>query len=514
MYKKEWTVNTIYNRGDIIHIPDSTTSDLSFYSYFICLSNHTSCNLTYPCNEDIYWLKITDINIKPIFSECDKQQFDNYMYNLPIIFIPNYTEAQCTEAKLTENETQLNNVVKTPKNKFKRKLDDIDNEIIEFKKKRKTNDDLSLKDQIKLLDVSIETKIFLLNKYETMQKSCNSDYSKSKTWLNTVINLPFGKYTKLNVNKNSNKKINKFFKNIRDTLDSKIYGLDYVKDEIIEFIAKKITNQNSKGHILALQGPAGVAKSEICSVLGKALNIPFFKINCGGLNDVSVITGHSETYVGSKPGKIVEILTSANCMDPIIFLDEIDKLSSSRDQELNGILTHMLDEKQNIKFQDNYLSNIDINLNKVFFVIAFNDKNKIDPIVLDRLKIIKIESPSIDDKVNIASKRLIPDILNDFNFEKNKYINIDTELLKFIINKNKDDGVRQLKQDLEKLFSKLNLLILTNDYKTNKKFFNITFENDEVQLENKIECINIKKEFIDFCLKNEIVNESFMHMYI
>lgn len=366
------------------------------------------------------------------------------------------------------------------KRKFRSKLNEIQQEIRVYKK-QKGDIEYNLEDKIMLLDVDIQTKVSLLDKYELCVKNTklqnSSDYTKSLTWFKTVTNIPFGKYKPFKITADdSPETINMFFEDVKSKLDEKIYGLEYVKEEILEFLARKITNPDSKGHILALHGVAGTGKTKILKTLANALELPFHQINFGGMGDASILTGHSETYISSKPGKIAEILTNSGYMNPIIYLDEIDKISESKQREINGVLTHMLDEEQNNKFQDNYLSNVDIDLSRVFFVIAFNDLSKVNSIVSDRMKIIDIKIPTIEDKIIIASKKMIPEIIDTLKIKTKIVINDD--LIRYImLNKvNNDGGVRQMKKIFEKLLNQINYLLLigkmkrTEEHIINKEF--------------------------------------------
>ena len=499
MVKTEWVINRSYKRGDIVFIKNFDNNDCIYY---VCAINHISDELINPRqHEEIYWIKIENDMLTPVFTNYDLEQL-----LAPLEMERVHPERRMyIERPLTEEEYKE----KQKQKKLKRKIQNVDDDIVVLKKKRKIDDDLNLEDQIKLLNVDLETKMFLLDKNESIKKAGCSDAAKGKTWLKTVLKIPFGKFTPFKIKASDNPdKINAYFKSIRSHLDSKIHNIDNVKDEIMEYLARKISNPKSKGHVLALCGSAGVGKTKILKTLGEALSLPFYQINFGGLNDVSVLTGHSETYIGSKPGKFVEIIGSAGCMNPIIFCDEIDKLSGSKSREINGVLTHVLDEEQNDKFQDNYLSNININLSQVFFVIAFNDFDQVDRIVSDRMKVVYINPPQLKDKVIIAVEKMIPDIIESFKFKKDKYINLDIELIEYIISNKvpKEDGVRQLRKCLEKIFSRLNLLILTGQYKENT--------NLSITIDNNIECINIKKNFIDNYLEVKNDNTSHLHMYI
>jgi ATP-dependent Lon protease len=453
-FKGPWELNVSYNIDDIILKNDE---------HYICLIQHVSNNLVYPGHqEEIYWLKLNCLTEK-------------------------------TEKSMS--------------NKNKRKIEETEKEIKSFKKQKRINNNIDeLKDKLLLLNVDIQTKVFLMDKWETIDNSRGSEYDKGKNWINTVLNIPFGKNIPFKISKNdSSKNINIYFDKIRKSLDEKIYGLDLVKDEIIEFLARKIANPKSKGHVLALQGAAGVGKTKLIKSLGEALSLPFHQINFGGLNDASLLIGHSETYVGAKPGKIVEILTNSGCMNPIMYFDEIDKIAEYKGKEINGILTHLLDEEQNESFQDSYLSNVNLDLSKVFFIIAFNDINKINPIVLNRMKVIHIEDPSIESKIIIAEK-MIPEIIKDLKFNKNIYIKFDKELLYYFISKiEKEAGVRQLKKNLEKIFNKLNYLVLTEKYLIDKSL--------KIS-KNKINTISVTEEFINDNLNIKPNNESYLHMYI
>lgn len=475
MLRYKWETNIYYKRGDIVNLE----------SFYVCALSHVSDEAT-TYHNIIYWIKLNNV----LIVEESVNQFI-------------FTEIIYEKTKEELNEEKKNK-------KFKRKIESIENDISVFKKKRKIEDTLDLKQEILLLNVDLETKIFLLGKYENLLKTSGSEYAKGYSWLKTVLNIPFKKYENLKISINDNhNQINEYLKKVRTHLDSKIHNMDHVKDEIIQFLARKIANPNGKGHVLALCGSAGTGKSKILKTLSEALELPFHQINFGGLNDVSILTGHSETYIGSKSGKLVEILSSARCMNPIIFLDEIDKISTNKNKEINGILTHMLDEEQNDKFQDNYLSNINIDLSKVFFVIAFNDIENVNSIVLNRMSVIHINDLTLQDKITIAVDKMIPDIISNLNILKDKYINLNRELIHYIIEYKvpEEKGVRQLKKCLEKIFNKINYLVLIGEHDKQKTL--------NIRIESGIDEINIKKEFIDNCLVfKKQDNMLSLHMYM
>jgi len=307
------------------------------------------------------------------------------------------------------------------------------------------------------------------------------------------------------VSKNDSvEKIKTFFTNVKEKLDKNIYGLEDVKQEILEFVAKKIANPDSKGHVLALYGSAGLGKTKIIRSLADALELPFYQINFGGLNDVAVLTGHSETYVGSKPGKVVEILSNSEYMNPIIYMDEIDKIGEQKATEIFGVLTHLLDEEQNSSFQDNYLSNINIDLSKVFFVLSFNDITKVDEIVSDRLKVIYINPPSLEEKVIICQDKMIPEILSNVSIQDYSTVILDKEIIEYIISSKtqNEKGVRQLRKNIEKIINRLNYDVLLENL--DKLFIETNSENEKI--------IVITRSYINDVLKHK-EDTSYLSMY-
>lgn len=470
----EWKLGVSYKKGDIVfkYVYDNLGL-IDTEVYYKCNISHISDFLVGPwSSEEMYWSKMLDLpkkkrTLRQGTLKKNKQKVKD--------------EEPVVEETVEEKERV----------ELKRKIKNVEDELENYNKKRKMEGSikLTIEERILLLDTDISTKSFLIDKYESLKNSRDSDYTKGLTWLKTVVDLPFNNYKNYKIKKTDNKvKINEFFTNIRKKLDNVVYGLDETKDEILEFLAKKITNPESKGCVLALCGSKGTGKTKILHTLAEALDLPFNQINFGGINDGSILTGHSETYVGSKPGKIVEMLTKSKYMNSIFYLDEIDKIADHKNKEINGILTHLLDEEQNDKFQDNYLSNINIDLSKIFFVISFNDITKVNPIVLDRMRVIKIKNPSMEDKLIIAQDKLIPQIKSQLNAS---LPDLTQDIIYYILYKvQKEDGVRQLKKTLEKIFNKLNYMTLLG-----KK-------------------VVLNTSFIDSVLKTETDDTSYKMMYI
>ena len=472
-----------------------------------CVKGTLPCNNdcvkgTLPCNNDCVKGTFSDNFDKDLKDLKDKDQDQSDKSNQKKCKRKNnngttkaFSDDGCTD--YIENQKQ---------NDLKKRLRCIEDDLQNHKRRKLDNDEeiSSLRDRLLLMNTDLNTKSFIIDKYDNTSKMHGSDYSKGMNWINTVSKIPYGKYKSMPVTKDdSQEKIKEFFDIVKQKLDKNIYGLEEVKQEIMEFVAKKITNPNSRGHVLALYGNAGVGKTKLVRSLADALELPFYQINFGGLNDVSVLTGHSETYVGSKPGKIVDIFTNSEYMNPIVYLDEIDKISENKATEIFGTLTHLLDEEQNTEFQDNYLSSITLDLSKVFFVLAFNDITKIDDIVADRLKIIYIDPPNLQDKLIICQDKIIPEILNSVKLKDDFNIVIDKEVIEYIISNKtiKESGVRQLRKNIEKIINRLNYDILIGNF-------------DKLKRENNDKNIIITRTYTDDVLKLKTDDTSYLNMYL
>ncbi len=442
-----WILNNNYYRGDIVYIFDTIST-----TYYICTKDHVSKTMFYPSNNK-NWISINQQFVDELI-----QHGINISCFKPPGFETYNKEPLVQEPPVQPEPVQPEPVQEQEKNSFKRKLDKIEMEIEKYNIVKKPKTTLSKKEQILLLNADVETKSYLLEKYSDIKKETSGDYDKSVKWLSTVLKLPFNKKKDFNID----------LHNIKNTLDKEIYGNETIKRNILQYFAKKKSNPNSKGEILALCGSAGVGKTKIIrDGLANAINLPFFQINCGGLNDVSIISGHGSTYVGSKPGKIIDILIDSQCSNPIIYIDELDKIAEHKKKEIYGIFTHIFDEQQNKEFQDNYIGGLNINLSNVFFVVSFNNAKAIDPILLDRFKIINVPDPSHDDKIQICKKMFI-EIKNEI-WNENINIQIEDENYFFdylISNYHCNDiGVRQIKKSIYTILENINL-----DYQLNNNY--------------------------------------------
>jgi ATP-dependent Lon protease len=289
----------------------------------------------------------------------------------------------------------------------------------------------------------------------------SGEYYKIKNWVDTFMRIPFGKYQTLPVNiDNGVEQCHDFMENAKKTLDTAVYGLNEAKMQIMQMMGQLITNPSSIGTAIAIQGPMGTGKTSLVKEgISKILNRPFAFIALGGATDSSFLEGHSYTYEGSSWGKIVQILVDSKCMNPVIYFDELDKISDTpKGEEIAGILTHLTDTSQNSQYHDKYFAEVDFDLSKCLFIFSYNDESKVNPILRDRMYRIHTKGYDKKQKTIISNNHLLPKIREQVKFNDGDII-IPDETLHYIMENhcNKEDGVRNMKRCLEIIYTKLNL---------------------------------------------------------
>jgi ATP-dependent Lon protease len=289
----------------------------------------------------------------------------------------------------------------------------------------------------------------------------SGEYYKIKNWVDTFMRIPFNKYETLPLSITDGvDKCHDFMENAQKTLDEAVYGLNDAKMQIMQMLGQLITNPQAIGSAIAIHGPPGTGKTSLVKEgISKILNRPFAFIALGGATDSSFLEGHGYTYEGSTWGKIVQILIDSKCMNPVIYFDELDKISDTpKGEEIVGILTHLTDTSQNTQFHDKYFADIDFDLSKCLFIFSYNDETKVNPILKDRMYSIQTNGYNQKQKTAIANNYLLPKIRDQVRFDS-KDIIIPDQTLTYIIENycNKEDGVRNLKRCLEIIHTKLNL---------------------------------------------------------
>jgi ATP-dependent Lon protease len=289
----------------------------------------------------------------------------------------------------------------------------------------------------------------------------SGEYYKIKNWVDTFMRIPFGKFETLPVNISDGvEACHEFMEKAQKTLDDAVYGLNDAKMQIMQMLGQLVTNPEAIGSAIAIKGPMGSGKTSLVKEgISKILNRPFSFIALGGATDSSFLEGHSYTYEGSVWGKIVQIIIDSKCMNPVIYFDELDKISDTpKGEEIAGILTHLTDTSQNSQFHDKYFSEIDFDLSKCLFIFSYNDESKVNPILRDRMYKIQTKGYDKKEKTIISTNYLLPKIREQVKFSSEDIV-IPDNTIHHIIEEYcmKEDGVRNLKRCLEIIYTKLNL---------------------------------------------------------
>jgi ATP-dependent Lon protease len=356
----------------------------------------------------------------------------------------------------------------------RQKLKELEKEIENSK-----NDEVPERIRILKLQLPINIRHDILRKYDqlSMMEVSDNEYFKLNRWMDGLLDIPFGKYVDMPISSdNSKKEIRDFIYNIYNTLNDSIYGHEDAKNKIIQIVAQWISNPSSRGSIIALQGPPGIGKTSLIKDgVAKALNRPFHFIALGGATDASTLEGHNYTYEGAMWGRVAGILMDSKCMNPVIFFDELDKVSETKHgEEIIGILTHLTDQSQNSQIYDRYFAGIPIDLSRALIVFSFNEEEKINPILKDRLTVIRLKGFDEEHKIKIAKEYLIEELMNNIGLGKSDIL-FNDELLKYIIrNYTQEEGVRSLKRCIESILMKLNVL----------RFLQLSYDNLEKLDEN------------------------------
>jgi len=316
----------------------------------------------------------------------------------------------------------------------------------------------------------------------------SSEASVIRSYVETVLELPWDKSTKDEID----------IKKAQEILDEDHYGLEEVKERILEFLAVKKLNNTLKGSIICLVGPPGVGKTSLAHSIARSMNRKFTRISLGGVRDEAEIRGHRRTYVGAMPGRIVNSLKQVGVNNPVMLFDEIDKMASDFRGDPASAMLEVLDPAQNSTFEDHYIDHT-FDLSKVFFVCTANDIGGIPGPLRDRMEIIFIESYTEFEKLNIAKKYLIPQTKEENGLNDYKIPFSDASILKVINEYTREAGVRSLRREISKIFRKMAKEILlektsklsVTETKIKKYLGNAKYRADKIKKdEGKIGVVN------------------------
>ena len=399
---------------------------------------------------------------------------------------------------------------------FKKELSNKE-QLRVIKELKEINEHISIKKpyRLTLLDSNIPPKFKAtvmqkVNMLRSMEVG-DPEYFKLKTWVDGFMRIPFGVHKSLDVNIHDGiDKCSDFMENAKKQLDECVYGLDGAKMQIMQMIGQWITNPEALGTAIAIKGPPGTGKTSLVKEgISKILGREFAFIALGGTGDSSFLEGHGYTYEGSLWGRIVQILMESKCMNPVIYFDELDKVSDTpRGEEIIGILTHLTDTSQNSEFHDKYFSEIHFDLSKCLFIFSYNDESAVNPILRDRMYRIMTNGYEKKEKMVISNDFLLPKIRQQVAFNDGDII-IPDETLEEIIGNDSimkgEKGVRNLKRCLEIIHTKLNLFRLM---KPEKNLF-----GKELDLEITFP-LTVTMKHIEKLIEFEAPNQSILAMYI
>ncbi len=419
--------------------------------------------------------------------------------------------------KVMENEASIIGVEKRIRGRVKTQMEKTQREYYLNEQLKAIQKELGEIEDGKDETSNLNKAILKAKMPKDVQKKCMSELKKLKNmspmsaeatvvrnYLDWMIDLPWQKKDQVSIDLKKSKSI----------LDEDHFGLEKIKERIIEFLAVQKRMEKIKGPILCLVGPPGVGKTSLGKSIAKATNRQFVRMSLGGVRDEAEIRGHRRTYIGSLPGKIIQMMKKAGTKNPLILLDEVDKIGNDYRGDPSSALLEALDPEQNTTFNDHYLE-VDYDLSDVMFVTTANTLNILPPL-LDRMEVIRIPGYTEDEKISIANKYLLPKQLKDNGVKQGEMNVVDGTIRSVIRNYTKESGVRNLEREISKISRKVVKKIVSEEEKTveiNEKnlpdFLGVQkYKFGELETEDKIGIVTglAWTEFGGEILKIETVN--------
>ena len=397
--------------------------------------------------------------------------------------------------KIMENETSIIGVEKRIRGRVKTQMEKTQREYYLNEQLKAIQKELGEIEDGKDENTSLNKSILKSKMPKDVEKKCLQELKKLKNmspmsaeatvvrnYLDWMIDLPWHKKSDVVID----------LKKALEVLDKDHFGLEKVKERIIEFLAVQKRMEKIKGPILCLVGPPGVGKTSLGKSIAKATNREFVRMSVGGMRDEAEIRGHRRTYIGSLPGKIIQMMKKAGTKNPLILLDEIDKVGNDYRGDPSSALLEALDPEQNTTFNDHYLE-VDYDLSDVMFVTTANTLNILPPL-LDRMEVIRLAGYTEDEKINIANKYLLPKQIKD-NGVKEKEMNLNNDIIKEVIRSyTRESGVRNLEREISKIARKVVKKVVSGekkeidiDIKNLPEFLGVPkFKSSELESESRV----------------------------
>ena len=348
------------------------------------------------------------------------------------------------------------------------------------------------------LDTTPKIQTEIIRKIDAMTRMGpeSGETQKLRNWVDAILRVPFGKNIPLPVSFEDKAKCATFLRDARTQLDKATYGMVPAKTQIMQILAQWISNPTSVGNCIAMKGPMGTGKTSFArNGIAKVLERPFMFFSLGGASDIAHYSGHSYTYEGSMWGRIVDAIMQARCMNPVLYFDELDKISGTpHGEEITSMLIHLTDRSQNTQYHDRYFAGIDFDLSQCLFVFSFNDETKVHPVLKDRMSVIQCSGYKDDEKKIIVANYVWPEVLKHAGIARED-LTASEEAAEYIIKEYSkgEQGMRNIIRVVETVVSRINLLRIS-DEQTAKSYKFYT----KIQFPAKLTKDIVKTLLIDF----------------
>ncbi len=330
----------------------------------------------------------------------------------------------------------------------------------------------------------------------------DSEYMKVVEWINKCLDLPTEMIDLHELYDSSSSML----KIVKNKMDRELYGQNRAKERILEILSAMWTNQDRSRNCIVFLGNPGVGKTALARHLANAIRLPFYQISFGGATDSTIIKGHDFTYLGSKPGEIVEALIQMAIKNGILFLDELDKIvNSEKGREVSNALLHLLDYTQNSDFKDNYLHGIPIDVSKLIIIVSINNLKSINKVLRDRLPIVVFDDYTFEDKINIGCDFTVPRAASSLNLRSTDY-KYDESSIAYIIKKSiiQEPGVRQMERNIFTVFERINTLKQIYMNKKSSDRLKLSYDIQNFKLP-----ITLNKKVIDTLFEEQLCEDKF-----
>ena len=324
--------------------------------------------------------------------------------------------------------------------------------------------------KFRVLDLETSPKIQteIIRKIDAMTRMGpeSGETQKLRNWVDAILRVPFGKNIPLPVKFDDKAKCAGFLRDARSQLDKATYGMVPAKTQIMQILAQWISNPTSVGNCIAMKGPMGTGKTSFArNGIAKVLERPFMFFSLGGASDIAHYSGHSYTYEGSMWGRIIDAIMQARCMNPVLYFDELDKISGTpHGEEITSMLIHLTDRSQNTQYHDRYFAGIDFDLSQCLFVFSFNDETKVHPVLKDRMSVIQCSGYKDDEKKIIVANYVWPEVLKHAGIARED-LTATEEAAEYIIKEYSkgEQGMRNIIRVVETVVSRINLLRISDE---------------------------------------------------